>query len=192
MVSDFADQVRRHVRLEDRAVDMSDSVSVDVWRAEEQPATEAELTAVLLFPSGQPSAWIGESLLTVDRAFRWAVRATERRTPVDKLMDSHARPVGTESGLVIDEVHAGSLRFISGASERLDRALVRRPVVYTLALIQALQLLGLNPHIEFWDDPGAPQPPPPAPIVNVTNNAEFSIVLVVDGQRVTVRCRPAR
>jgi hypothetical protein len=181
---------RRFVFLEDEGLNVSDTLAVSVWRGADEPAERAFVNARLIFPTGMPSSWVGDSLVTVDRAFRWAVRAVEDNRAIDDLLlRSKARPATTRAGLVIDHVQPGSIDFVSEASDRLEAALRSRPYTFTAALIGALAFVGLEPHLEFGHD-ATGQPPPP--VVNVQDNPVFNIILTVDGESVIVRCSQRR
>ena len=146
-------------------------------------ANEVSLSGRLVFPTPYPATWIAESLVLVDRALRYATRVAEGEFTLKQLRGH--RPIPTSQGLLVSEVKTGSLKFILVATDRVYTTLRKKPVALALALYTALQIFGLNPHIEFTDKehPSVIAPARPAEI-------DITISITVDGERVQVTSNP--
>ena len=115
--------------------------------------------------------------------------AVEAGEPVVELYERHARLAEVRQGFIIETFEAGSIRLRGFSSDDMYRLLQSKPVVFVGGVLTALAILGLNPHLEFGDDP-EPVAPRICSSPRFVNQPEFTVVINVDGEVVPIRCHP--
>jgi hypothetical protein len=185
-VAGYLEELQRFVDAYERP---DDALLEGLSRWDLNGATQAALSAELVFPSPLPAYWLGDAITYIDRGIRWGVAASERGLAVHEMQRRGMRPVATASGLVLVEINPGSFKLWNRASDRLYDQLQSKPVVLTLALVAGLDLVGLGPHIEFGNQPGH-LPAAPVQQVNVIEDAHCTITIDVDGEQAVIRCKP--
>lgn len=100
----------------------------------------ADLDVVAEAEPGTPAGLLTDQMQALDRAFRWATRASENNEDEAHLLRRGGRPIPVADGLVVARVEEGSLRIPQSASRGIQKALDStglRVVLAVLALIGA-------------------------------------------------------